>query len=69
MRLADAKLLSNVLDAGVVGGCADVCGILENKTHSEIAGVACNLLCDYVGIKTFIDLIEKWVVQDLCWSF
>ena len=47
------------VDVGVVGGCADLCGILENKTHSQAAGVACNLLCDVVGIKEFINIIEK----------
>lgn len=47
------------VDAGVVGGCADLCQMLENKTHSQAAGVACNLLCDFVGIKEFISLIEK----------
>ena len=47
------------IDAGVVGGCADLCGILANKTGSQAAGVACNLLCDIVGIKEFISIIEK----------
>ncbi len=46
-------------DAGVVGGCADVCGILEEKTGSEIAGLVCNLLCDYVGITEFIKVIQE----------
>ena len=46
----------------MVGGCADVCGALVNKTHSQAAGVACNLLCDFVGIKAFIDAIEKYVM-------
>ena len=50
-----------LLDAGVVGGCADLCGALENKTHSQAAGVACNLLCDFVGVKEFISMIEKLV--------
>ena len=46
----------------MVGGCADVCQALENKTHSQAAGVACNLLCDIVGIKEFINIIEKYVM-------
>ena len=49
-------------DAGVVGGCADLCGILANKTNSQAAGIACNLLCDVVGIKEFINIIEKSVL-------
>ena len=47
------------IDVGVVGGCADLCGILEEKTGSKIAGLACNLLCDFVGIKEFINIIEE----------
>ena len=46
-------------DAGVIGGCAELCGILENKTQSKIAGVVCELLCDVVGIKEFIAIINK----------
>ena len=48
-------------DAGVVGGCGELCGLLEQKTGSEIAGVVCNLLCDYVGITEFIKIVEKYV--------
>ena len=44
----------------MVGGCADLCGILANKTHSEAADVACNILCDLVGIKAFIDILNKY---------
>ena len=51
--------LLSVSDAGVVGGCADLCSILANKTNSQAAGIACNLLCDVVGIKEFINIIEK----------
>lgn len=50
---------SDTLDAGVVGTCGEVCQMLEKKTGSEAAGVVCNLLCDYVGIKEFIKLIEE----------
>ena len=50
------------VDAGVVGGCADLCGILANKTNSQAAGIACNLLCDVVGIKEFINIIERSVL-------
>ena len=34
--------------------------MLENKTHNEAAGIACNILCDLVGIKTFIDMLNKY---------
>ena len=47
------------LDAGVVGGCGELCGLLEKEVPSQLINVACNLLCDYVGIKEFIAMIEK----------
>ena len=31
----------------------------EIKTDAEIIDVVCNLFCDYVGIKEFINIIEK----------
>jgi len=40
-------------DAGVVG-TGELCQLLEQKVHSQLAGVVCNLLCDYVVIKEFI---------------
>jgi hypothetical protein len=53
------ELLNIILNAGVVGGCEDLCHLLEEKIPNELLNVVCNLLCDYVGIKEFIDLIEK----------
>lgn len=50
-----------VIDGGVIGGCADLCGKLVNKTHSEAAAIACNALCDLVGIRTFIAMVNKYV--------
>ena len=47
------------LDAGVVGGCSELCGLLEKEVPSELVGVVCNLLCDFVGIKEFIAIIQK----------
>ena len=46
-------------DSGVVGGCSELCGILQQKTGSKVAGEVCDLLCVVVGIKEFIDLIQK----------
>lgn len=46
-------------DAGVVGGCEELCQLLEEKVHSQLAEVVCDILCDYVGIKEFIKIIEK----------
>ena len=31
----------------------------EIKTDTEIIDLVCNLLCDYVGIREFINIIEK----------
>jgi hypothetical protein len=46
-------LLNVILNAGVVGGCDKLCSALpEGK-------LACELVCDAVGIKAFIDAIEK----------
>ena len=45
----------------MVGGCGDLCQALENKTNSQAAGVACNILCDVVGVKEFMDIIEKLI--------
>jgi hypothetical protein len=53
------ELLNIILNAGVIGGCADLCSLLDEKVHSKLIETVCNLVCDYVGVKTFIDLIEK----------
>ena len=50
-----------LVDAGVVGGCGDLCQALLNKTNSQAAGIACNLLCDVVGVKEFMAIVEKLV--------
>ncbi len=44
-------------DTGVVGGCGELCSLLP--TSSKVAIEACDILCDLVGIKEFIALIEK----------
>jgi len=47
-------LLNYVLNAGVVGGCGELCGHLTTKTEQEV----CNLACDVVGIKAFIKALN-----------
>lgn len=48
------------LDVGVVGGCTELCSLLAEKLdNSTIVDAACELLCAYVGIKEFINIIEK----------
>ena len=43
----------------MVGGCADLCGILAQKVNNQYAGIICNILCDVVGVKEFIKIIEE----------
>ena len=49
------QLLDIILNAGVLEGCKELCGLLN---ASEAIDVACNLLCDIVGIKEFVKIIE-----------
>ena len=49
------QLINIILNAGVIGGCDDVCGKLDNQLEQ----VACTLLCSYAGVNVFIDLIQK----------
>ena len=46
-------------DAGVVGGCGEVCGLLAEKVNSKAIGEVCEILCAVVGVKEFISIIEK----------
>jgi hypothetical protein len=50
--------LNAVLNLGIVGSCVNLCQYVAQQTGSEIVGVVCNLLCDYVGISEFIKAIE-----------
>ena len=47
------------LDAGVVGGCSELCSILANDVNSKVAGEVCDILCSIVGVKEFINIIDK----------
>lgn len=49
-----ALLLTLYLDAGVLGGCSDLCGLLPNQVEATV----CDLVCAVVGIEGFIDLVE-----------
>ena len=54
-------------DAGVVGGCEQLCSLLDKEVdNNQLVDVVCNLLCDYVGIKEFINIIEKSVPSPIC---
>ncbi len=52
-------MLNAVLNVGVVGSCGGLCQFVEQKVGSQIVGVVCNLLCDYVGVTEFVKAIEK----------
>jgi len=55
IRSALNALLNYVLNAGVVGGCGKLC---ENLPKG-LERTACDIACDYVGIKAFVSLLEK----------
>jgi hypothetical protein len=42
-------------EAGVVGGCAEACKRIPGP---DFAQAACQMLCDYVGVMGFRNLIE-----------
>lgn len=48
-------LLNYILNAGVVGSCSKLCSNLNSKGVQT----ACNLLCDVVGIKEFVQALNK----------
>merc|ERR1712100_762305 len=49
------SLLNVILQGGIIGSCGALCGQLPEKWES----VACNLVCDYVGVSEFIKAIDK----------
>lgn len=54
MNNALDQILQIILNGGVLGSCGALCSQLPNQLEQ----VACNLLCDYVGIESFIDLVN-----------
>ena len=50
------QLLDIILNAGVVGGCTELCSLIP---AGQIVDLACSLLCDYIGVKEFIKAIEN----------
>ena len=65
LRDGDKSEHSGKNDGGVVGGCAELCHFLP----SQVLDVACNLLCDFVGIKEFIKIINQYVPPFFCVFF
>jgi hypothetical protein len=50
------QLLNIILNVGVLGTCSELCNYLSD--YGQVAVVGCNLLCDYVGVKYFIKLVD-----------
>eukprot|EP01098_Paradermamoeba_levis_P010817 TRINITY_DN4562_c0_g3_i1.p1 TRINITY_DN4562_c0_g3~~TRINITY_DN4562_c0_g3_i1.p1 ORF type:complete len:278 (-),score=115.73 TRINITY_DN4562_c0_g3_i1:91-864(-) len=49
------EILNIIANGGIIAGCADLCGKLKSKTEQAV----CSLLCDVVGIKEFIKIIDQ----------
>merc|ERR1719387_2472215 len=47
-------LLNYILNAGVIGGCSNLCGHLKSNSTRK----ACDLVCGIVGIKEFIKALN-----------
>jgi len=54
MDSAIDNLLDIILEVGVLGGCAGICALLPN----QIEQVVCQLLCDYVGVEEFVQIVN-----------
>eukprot|EP01119_Soliformovum_irregulare_P001259 TRINITY_DN10988_c0_g1_i1.p1 TRINITY_DN10988_c0_g1~~TRINITY_DN10988_c0_g1_i1.p1 ORF type:complete len:237 (+),score=57.62 TRINITY_DN10988_c0_g1_i1:30-740(+) len=54
MNTALDELLQIIAQSGVLGSCNALCSQLNN----QVEGAVCNLLCDYVGINEFINLVD-----------
>lgn len=50
-----SELLNIIANVGVIGGCEDICSKLPQKFEA----VACDLVCDYVGIDEFVKIITE----------
>ncbi|KAH3844495.1 countin-1-like [Dreissena polymorpha] len=51
--------LLNAILQEEVDACGDLCQILVDKTGKKALGAVCTILCDIVGIKEFINAINK----------
>jgi len=47
-------LLNIILNGGVIGSCEELCAYLP----TELEATVCELLCSYVGIQAFIDILD-----------
>lgn len=51
--------LYDLVVQGGVGTCGTLCNALTHNTGREILGAVCDVLCDYVGFKEFVDSVKK----------
>merc|ERR1712146_239267 len=67
MNSAINDLINIIMNAGVMGSCNELCSLLPNQTEATI----CDLLCAYVGIEGFIDLLNDvdpdpiWICEEI----
>jgi len=47
-------LVNYIVNAGVLGGCGELCSHLTTKTEQEV----CNLACDVVGVNAFVKALN-----------
>ncbi len=43
-------------DSGVIGGCSALCAV------TGVFFPVCEIICDYVGIEVFVDVINKYML-------
>eukprot|EP00818_Percolomonas_sp_WS_P006018 CAMPEP_0117435282 /NCGR_PEP_ID=MMETSP0759-20121206/399_1 /TAXON_ID=63605 /ORGANISM="Percolomonas cosmopolitus, Strain WS" /LENGTH=217 /DNA_ID=CAMNT_0005226821 /DNA_START=207 /DNA_END=860 /DNA_ORIENTATION=+ len=51
------QLINVIINVGLIGSCNKLCSYLQ--PYGQLAVVACNLICDGVGIEEFIKILEK----------
>merc|ERR1712146_611187 len=67
MNSAINDLINIIMNAGVMGSCNELCSLLPNQIEATI----CDLLCAYVGIEGFMDLLNGvdpdpiWICEEI----
>jgi len=67
MDQAIDELLNIIVNVGVIGSCGALCSYLPNNVEQGV----CNMLCDYVGIEVFIQLLQDadpdpiWICEEI----
>lgn len=51
------QLINIILNVGVIGSCSKLCSYLAS--YGQLAVVACDLICSYVGVEEFIKILKK----------